>query len=68
MSGKVKIKRPKKEDNSFDVSFKGLTQGQLMAMYRALEYYGSPVGQDVFGFLRNGINSSEDDTIRNLMK
>lgn len=64
MSNKVTIKRTKKTQNQvYDVSFSGLTAGEIRCIKNALEAHatnGSVVAADVYGYLQNGMQAAND--------
>lgn len=69
MANKVSIKRTKKTDKRvYDVSFSGLTLGEISALKNALEYYavapGSAVAGDVAAYIKNSIAASDDPDIK----
>lgn len=54
---KCTIKRVKEKDNQYDLFFKGLTNGQILAMKNALYSHadaGSACAEDLHAFLING--------------
>jgi hypothetical protein len=46
--------------NTFDLSFKKMTTGELMALTRALCYYNSPISNDVLAYIQNSIYTLKD--------
>ena len=70
MSRKVIVKRTKdKSSIKYDVSFSGLSIGELASIKNSLESHaqnGSAVAGDVFIYLKNGIKESSDDWIKDL--
>jgi len=68
MSRKVTIKRNKKgAGQSYDVSFSGLTKGEIMSMQNALEASGTPVSSDVLAYLNNGLYDCEEAWLLDLV-
>ena len=63
---KIELKHHKKEFNSFDLTFKNLTQGQIESMLNALREYSfkSPVAADVFLFLSRKVEPDTLDAMR----
>jgi len=64
---KVLFKKNKSGTETYDVSFKGLTRGEILAMRYALENHTTPVGNDVFIYLRNALSMVEDESLRSLL-
>lgn len=62
MSRKVTVKKTKKAmGTTFDVSFSGLTAGEVLSIKHALEASGSPVASDVLAYLNNGVAEAPED-------
>lgn len=70
MSSKVTFKRTKdKSVRKYDVSFSGLTPGEIWSIKNALENHsesGSAVASDVLVYFTNGIRETSDDDIRGI--
>ncbi len=70
MSNKVKVKRNKDTSvHKYDVSFVGLTIGEVASIMNALDVYtesGSVVASDVLAYLKNGIQESSDSYLKDL--
>lgn len=67
MARKVIVKRNNKTiSHTYDVSFTGLTVGQILSLKNALEKHRefSPVADDMLAFLNNGIAESEEDFLK----
>lgn len=62
-----KIRRTKKNPNDYNVAFKGLTRGSIMALKNALECHsttgGSSIAGDLLAFFVDAIRTSEDPEI-----
>jgi hypothetical protein len=62
MSRKVTVKKTKKTSGqTFDLSFNGLTAGEVLSIKNALELSGSPVASDVLAYLNNGVYDAPED-------
>lgn len=72
MSRKVTVKKTKKAQGQvYDLSFSGLTAGEILSMKNALESHsqaGSAVASDVLAYLNNGIQESSEDWIKEVCK
>lgn len=58
-----KIKRIRSKSNDYEVTFRGMTLGGILAMKNALEKHvaaGSAVADDVLSFLVSAVNALED--------
>lgn len=67
MNRKVTIKKNKKgAGQSYDVSFSGLTKGEIMSMKNALEASGTPVSEDVHAYLNNGLIECDEPWLKDL--
>lgn len=70
MSRKVSFKRTKDTSvNKYNVSFSGLTGGQILSIKNALYAHaetGSAVASDVLAFFKNGIQESGDDYLKDM--
>jgi len=60
-----KIKRSK-DGYLYSVSLNKLTEGELMALVRALRFYNSPVGNDVLAYIRNAAYEFGSETYSKL--
>lgn len=68
MSRKVTIKKNKKgAGQSYDVSFSGLTKGEIMSMQNALQGHGSHVAMDVLAYLNNGLIECDESWLKDLV-
>jgi hypothetical protein len=56
------VKKNKKQENSYEIKFQGMTEGKIIALLYALKEYGktSSVGNDVSLSLRYGLERCED--------
>lgn len=63
MASKVSIKKNKKTSNQYDVSFSGLTAGEVISIKYALETRAriSSVASDVSDYLNNALTLQEPD-------
>lgn len=63
MANKVIVKKTKKTSNQYDVSFAGLTAGEVLSIKFALEARGevSPVARDVSAYLNTALLESGID-------
>jgi hypothetical protein len=72
MPQKVVFKRSKKTTGqSYDVTFSHLTAGEILCMKHALELYlqaGSTISSDLLAYLNNGVEASDDEWIKKVMK
>jgi len=63
---KVTFKKNKKNPYVYDVQFSGLTRGEILAMYYALDNHDTPVGRDVFACFQHGLRDAGDSQIDRL--
>lgn len=69
MKTEIKTKKTKNASETYKVVFDGLTRGELMALRNALEYYGSPVGADVYMYLNNALveAAKENESLKKIL-
>jgi hypothetical protein len=68
MSRKVTIKRTRpSQGQNFDVSFSGLTKGEIMSIQNALKASGSAVASDVLAYLNNGLYDCQEAWLLDLI-
>lgn len=62
------IKLMSRTCNCYTVTFKGMTKGTILALKNALTLYAnSPCAQDVLAFLNEGIRTSNDNDLKNVV-
>lgn len=69
MKTEIKAKKSKDTSETYKIVFDGLTRGELMALRNALNYYGSPVGADVYMYLNNALikAAKENESLKKIL-